>query len=249
MARQTGLLKIKGTLDNVTFYQSKDGHMAKMKTSLDGDRIKNDPTFARTRENGSEFGSIATSGKLFRDSLRNITSNAADKKLITRVTQLMSKIKNLDLTSIRGARNVGVGIGNTTAKALLKGFEFNSNALLASMLYKPYTLVPATGVITIAGLVPATDVVFPAGATHMSLTGGYANLNFATGVVDFKMTNVLNLAVNAPSTAVTLTPTAVPAGTGTKIYLLKIEFFQLVNGVQYSLKNGSFNALRIIDVQ
>ncbi len=249
MARQTGLLKIKGTLDNVTFYQSKDGHMAKMKTSLDGDRIKNDPTFARTRENGSEFGSIATSGKLFRDSLRNITANAADKKLITRVTQLMSKIKNLDLTSIRGARNVGVGIGNTTAKALLKGFEFNSNALLASMLYKPYTLVPATGVITIAGLVPATDVVFPAGATHMSLTGGYANLNFATGVVDFKMTNVLNLAVTAPSTAVTLTPTAVPAGTGTKIYLLKIEFFQLVNGVQYSLKNGSFNALRIIDVQ
>jgi hypothetical protein len=249
MARQTGLLKIKGTLDNVTFYQSKDGHMAKMKTSLDGDRIKNDPTFARTRENGSEFGSIATSGKLFRDSLRNITANAADKKLITRVTQLMSKIKNLDLTSIRGARNVGVGIGNTTAKALLKGFEFNSNALLASMLYKPYTLVPATGVITIAGLVPATDVVFPAGATHMSLTGGYANLNFATGVVDFKMTNVLNLAVNAPSTAVTLTPTAVPAGTGTKIYLLKIEFFQLVNGVQYSLKNGSYNALRIIDVQ
>jgi hypothetical protein len=74
-------------------------------------------------------------------------------------------------------------------------------------------------------------------------------LNFATSVVDFKMTNVLNLAVTAPSTAVTLTPTAVPAGTGTKIYLLKIEFFQLVNGVQYSLKNGSYNALRIIDVQ
>ena len=248
MARQTGLLKIKGTLDNVTFYKSKDGHLAKMKTSLDGERIKNDPSFARTRENGSEFGSIATSGKLFRDSLRNITVNVSDNKLLTRVTQVLAKVKNLDSTSIRGARNVGVGIGNATAKALLKGFEFNSNALLASMLYKPYTLVPATGVITIAGLVPATDVAFPAGATHMSLTGGYANLNFATGVVDFKMTNILNLAINAPSTAVTLTPTAVPAGTGTKIYLLKIEFFQLVNGVQYSLKNGSFNALRIIEV-
>ena len=117
------------------------------------------------------------------------------------------------------------------------------------MLFKPYTLVPTTGVITIAGLIPATDVIFPSGATHLSLTGGYANLNFATGVVDFKLTNVLNLAVNAPSTAVTLTPTAVPAGTGTKIYLLKIEFFQMVNGVQYSLKNGSYNALRIIDVQ
>lgn len=249
MAKQTGLLKIKGTLDNVTFYKSKDGHIAKMKTSLDGERIKNDPSFARTRENGSEFGSIATSGKLFRDSLRNITVNVTDNKLLTRVTQVMAKIKNLDTTSIRGARNVGVGIANATAKAQLKGFEFNSGSFLASILYKPYVLVPATGVITIAGLTPANDIVFPAGATHVSLTGGYANLNFATGVVDFKMTNVLNLAISAPSTAVTLTPTAVPAGTGTKIYLLKIEFFQLVNGVQYSLKNGSYNALRIIDVQ
>lgn len=248
MARQTGLFTLKGTLDNVTFYKSKDGNIAKMKTSIDKERIKNDPNFARTRENGAEFGSIATTGKLFRDTLRNITANVADRTLLTRVTQIMSKIKNLDATSIRGARNVGVGISTAPAKALLKGFEFNSSSFLASVLYKPYVLVPATGVITIAGLVPATDVVFPAGATHMSLTGGFANLNFATGAIDFKMTNVQNLAINAPSTAVTLTPTAVPAGTGTKIYLLKIEFFQQVNGVQYSLKNGSNNALRIIEV-
>jgi hypothetical protein len=30
--------------------------------------------------------------------------------------------------------------------------------------------------------------------------------------------------------------------------LLKIEFFQSVNGVQYSLKNGAYNALRVIEV-
>jgi hypothetical protein len=30
--------------------------------------------------------------------------------------------------------------------------------------------------------------------------------------------------------------------------LLKIEFFQLVNAVQYNLKNGAYNALKIIDV-
>jgi len=41
MARQTGLLKIKGTLDNVTFYKSKDGDIAKMKTSVDAARIAN----------------------------------------------------------------------------------------------------------------------------------------------------------------------------------------------------------------
>jgi len=130
---------------------------------------------------------------------------------------------------------------------LLKGFNFNINAVLGAVLYKPYVVAPATGVITIAGLVPATDIAFPTGATHMSVSGAMANINFATGVVDVKLTNVTNLAVTAASTAVTLTPTALPVGTGTKLFLLKVEFFQMVNAVQYPLKNGSYNALAIVE--
>ena len=114
-------------------------------------------------------------------------------------------------------------------------------------MYKPYVVAPATGVITIAGLVPATDIAFPTGATHVSISGAMASINFATGVSDVKLTNVTNLAIAAAATAVTLTPTAVPAGAGTKLFLLKVEFFQLVNGVQYSMKNGSYNALAIIE--
>jgi hypothetical protein len=62
------------------------------------------------------------------------------------------------------------------------------------------------------------------------------------------LTNAVNLAINATAGTVTLTPTAVPAGTGTKVYMLKVEFFQLLNGVQYSLKNGAYNALAIVEV-
>ena len=76
----------------------------------------------------------------------------------------------------------------------------------------------------------------------------YANINYASGITDVKLTNVQNLAIGAPATTITLTPTAVPAGTGTKLYLLKVEFFQQVNAVQYSLKNGAFNALRVIEI-
>jgi hypothetical protein len=103
-------------------------------------------------------------------------------------------------------------------------------------------------VITITGLIPQTDIAFPTGATHLSITGGMANINFATGVWAANLTNVQNLAINSTASTVTLTPTAVPAGTGIKVHLLKIEFFQLLNGVQYSLKNGSFNALAVVEV-
>jgi hypothetical protein len=248
MARQSGLIKIKGTLDNVTFYKSKDGHLAKMKTSIDGTRIASDPAFIRTRENGAEFGSSATSGKVTRDSLRPIAMNASDNKIVSRVTQLMTKIKNLDTTSLRGLRNVGVAMPTPAAKALLKGFEFNKDALLSSILYKPYAVNTTTGVITITGLMPLNDIAYPTGATHMSITGCYANINYATGVTDVKLTNVQNLAINGVASTVTLTPTALPVGTGVKVFLLKIEFFQLVNAVQYSLKNGAYNALKVIEV-
>ena len=248
MARQNGLIKIKGTLDNVTFYKSIDGDMARMKTSVDASRIANDPAFQRTRENGSEFGNSAKAGKLTRDSLRPIALNATDNRVVARMTKLMTDIKNLDLTSARGARNVGVAMLGLPAKATLKSFEFNANATLSGILYKPYTVIPATGVITITGLIPMNDIVFPTGATHVSFTGCFGNINYATGVADVKLTNVQNLAINAATTTITLTPTAVPAGAGAKIFMLKLEFFQMVNGVQYTMKNGAYNALKIIEV-
>jgi hypothetical protein len=248
MARQSGLIKIKGTLDDVNFYKTKDGDLARMKTSVDAARIANDPAFARTRENGAEFGNSARSGKLTRDNLRPISLNATDGRVVARLTKLMTQIKNLDTTSARGQRNVGVAMATAQAKALLKGFEFNRDALLSSLLFKPWALNTTTGVITIAALVPALDIVFPEGATHISLTGAYANINYATGIADVKLTNVQNLPITATSSAITLTPTAVPAGTGAKLFLLKIEFFQLVNNVQYVLKNGAYNGLKIIEV-
>ena len=248
MAKQTGIIKLKGKIGDLSFYKTKDGHLAREKGGVEADRIKNDPAFIRTRENGVEFGASAGSGKLTRDSLRPIAMNASDNRVVARMTKLMTQIKNLDTTSVRGKRTVGVAMVGAPAKALLKGFEFNKNALLSSILYKPYAVNTTTGVITVAGLVPVNDVVFPPGATHISLTGCYGNIHYATGVNDVKLTNVVNLPIDATPTAVTLTPTAVPTGTGVKVFLLRVEFFQIINGVQYSLKNGAYNALRVIEV-
>ena len=248
MARQKGILKVHGTLDNLTFYKTQDGHLVKTKGGVSKERIASDPAFARTRENGTEFATSANAGKLTRDSLRPMALNASDNRVVSRLTQLMARIKNFDTTSARGSRNVGVAIAVASAKALLKGFEFNKGALLGSILFKPYAVNTATGEITIPGIVPINDIVIPAGATHMSLTGCYANINYADGTTDVKLSNDVNLPIDGTQSNITLTPTAVPVGTGTKLFLLKVEFFQLVNGVQYSLKNGAFNALRIVEV-
>ena len=94
--------------------------MAREKGGVDASRIANDPAYIRTRENGAEFGSSASSGKLLRSALRTMLMTAADNRVASRLTKLMTGIKNFDATSVRGKRAVGVAIALPTAKALLK---------------------------------------------------------------------------------------------------------------------------------
>jgi len=56
MARQSGIIPLKGTIGNITFYKTKAGHLAREKGGVDAGRIATDPAFIRTRENGAEFG-------------------------------------------------------------------------------------------------------------------------------------------------------------------------------------------------
>jgi hypothetical protein len=247
MARQTGLIKIKGTLDNVNFYKTKDGDLARMKTSVDGTRIANDPAFERTRENNQEFGNAAQAGKLMRDALRPIALNATDGRMVSRLTQLMAQIKNMDVDSPRGQRTVSNGIVDPNAVLKLKGVDFNKQALMSSILFKPYSVDTTTGEITINGLNPVTDVVIPQGATHLELSGAFATIDFLTGENEMISTGVVSLAIDSTLTDVALTPDGVPTGPGVKFYLLKVAFYQLVNGVMYSLKNGAYNSLKVIE--
>lgn len=248
MARQKGIIKIEGKIGDISFYKTQDGHLAREKGGVSGERIASDPAFVRTRENGAEFGSSAAAGKTLRTALFSMLNTASDNRVVSRLTKVMTDIKNLDATSARGLRNVGVAIALPAAKLLLKNFNFNDRAILSSILFNPFTVNTGTGVITINGLVPIDEIKFPPGATHVTFKGAWARINFATGAIQIFNSNVVNLPINAVSNNVVLTPTGTPTGAGTDIYLLQIEFFQMINLVQYSLKNGAHNSLTIVDV-
>ena len=66
MARQKGIIKLDGTIGDITFYKSQDGYLAREKGGVSADRIANDPNFQRTRENGEEFGRAGKAGKMLR---------------------------------------------------------------------------------------------------------------------------------------------------------------------------------------
>ena len=248
MAKLKSLIKIEGTLDDLTFYKGKEGYLVRTKGGVNASRIKNDPAFARTRENGSEFGHSATSGKQLRRAMINVLADAKDSGVTARLTQVMSRVKNADITSVRGERKVSIGLTSPEGKLALNGFDFNKNAILSSVLLNDFTLTPATGEVVITDFTPNQNLGYPEGATHVSFIAGFLNLDFTADTKDMQLSPVVNLPINGVTTSVTLTPPSVPSGTGNAFYFLKIAFFQEVNSVQYPLNNGAYNALQLVEV-
>ncbi len=248
MAKYSSLFNVEGTLGEVNFYKSKDGYRMRTKGGVSRKRIESDPAFARTRENNQEFGNSAKSSKVLRQAIVDMLADAKDSKLASRLTKQMTIVKNFDLTSVRGSRTPAVGILTPDGKTALIGFDFNKNAVLSAVLLNEIALDVATGEITIANFIPANRLSIPEGATHVSFYGAMLNLDLATQAKDLQLSNVVNLPINNVETTVVLTPAAVSAGTGQQYNLLKVAFFQEINGLQYPLRNGAFNALQLLDI-
>lgn len=249
MAQQKSILKLKGTIGGITFYKSKDGYLAREKGGVDASRIANDPGFARTRENGAEFGNAASAGKLLRDAVRVLGKDASDGRVTARLTQIMAQIKNMDEANARGERHVGEGLAKDEAKNLLIGFNFNVNAELGTVLYKAFGVDAETGEITIAALTPQKDISLPSGASHIILKSGFASVNFTTGESEMTVSEPVRIATSAEAQAVSLKPATAPTVEGTHFYLLSIDFIQEVNNADYSLNNNSYNVLAIVAVE
>ena len=248
MGKLAGIIKIEGTLDGLTFYKSQDGYMVRTKGGVSKKRIMTDPAFARTRENLSEFALNAKSGKLIRDATGVLLNKAKDPKLSSRMLQLMNTIKNFDTVSARGKRNVALGLASEEGKQLLKGLDFNIKAPLASVLQTLFTVATDTGTIAITDFIPQEQLSTPNNATHVSFRSAFINLDFATGIFDKSYSPISNVLLDQNLITVTLIPEQVPAGSGIQLYLLLIEFYQEVNGIQYSLKSGNYNALNLVEI-
>jgi len=239
---------IEGTLHNLTFYRMRGKYYVRAKRNVSRKRILTDPKFARLMENAREFKLAVRMGKLLRDSIKNRFREAGSRATSIRVLQQMLKIRKLDVTSERGNRNAGTALATEEAKKLLRGYEFNPDSPIAIILFKPVEVDMVTGVISIADLIPLKHVKAPAGATHLTLSGVYTDVNFASNTNAVAYTNEVNLAIDGSSTTVTLTPSTLPEGTGIKFCFLQVKFFQEVGGVQYVLKDGKYHAMRVVGV-
>ena len=103
--------------------------------------------------------------------------------------------------------------------------------------------------ISIPPFIPGNMIKAPAGATHYRLISGGSEVDFATGefISNIAATEQLPLD-HALTDALTLESLVSPGSTRPLFLVFGIEFYQLVNGQQYTLNNGTFNGLVVVQV-
>jgi len=248
MAKQDGIIKLKGTIGDISFYKTKDGYLARSKGGVDKDRIENDEAFQRTRENGSEFGRAGVAGRVMRTAFKMLLQNAADSRVTSRLTKAMVKVIQTDTTNARGDRTVTDG-----NLKLLEGFEFNINATLGSTLYANYTdsINRETGeaAIAVQEFIPKDSVVAPQGATHFRFISASAEINFEDESFNLVTAKSEQIEIGSQTQNALNLTCALTAGSALPIFLVfGIEFYQKVNESYYPLKSNSNNAMTLIGI-
>lgn len=248
MAQQKGLHKIIGTIGDATYSKTKDGYQVKAKSEISPEKFATSPSMARVRENAAEFGRAGKAGKLLRLAIRKLLKNGKDNRVTSRLVKEMMRVIKADATSLRGMRNVLDG-----ETELLQGFECNSNGTLATTFPVEFTadINRLTGDLNVAipVFIPKEDIIAPDGATHFQIVAAGTAIDFENETYNTDTAESAVLPWNSVAVAALNLATTVPAASTHPLFLLLgIQFFQQVNGTNYSLKNGAHNALAIVKV-
>lgn len=257
------LIKLKGNIGGISFYQSGGEDLARTATGPSKERIATDPAFVRTRENNAEFGGSATAAKAIRLALLTPLQTMSDAKLAARLTKMFKEI-NARSTGIRGQRPVTLSAN----RIVLENLEFNSKASFSSVFNAPFTVTNnagrTQGTITIPNFVPSTLIQAPTGATHFRLMSAIGvvsdyvynistkrydasdpTLNTLSGIAYGAVT-----ALNTPtpvtfSLIASLPGTPVPTATVSVLQTIGIEFFQRVGTVDYLVGQGCMKVVKL----
>ena len=174
MARQDGIIKVSGGLEDLVFYTVNGKHYVRRKGSLDRDRVMRDKAFARSREMMKEFGGAATVAGAFRRSMLPWIKMLGESRINGRLTKIL---RNTLGSGVRGRRPFKI----SEHRKMLRGLEFNRQTPVRStcdMSIQTSITPDRDEVITKLTFPDAQKVcTAPTGATHIQFILHVATLS------------------------------------------------------------------------
>jgi hypothetical protein len=264
MARNKSIIKLKGKVGSLSFYQSNGEDLVRVAGGPSADQIRSRPSMKRNRENINEFLHAASpAAKVLRSGLAGM-KHLWHCNTCGNLNALLRQIIELGEGN-RGQRTLSILKG----KSLLKEFLFHPERRLENVFLAKYDYIfndlRTDAVLIIPSFYANGLLNFPSGATHFRLLLGmtvlseyhfvgnelpfFPNDPIANGKNGFTSSEYLSLSDRIPSTSihVTLPEGIIPAPSSGTILALGIEFYQEVNGKMYLLKqSGCMKVLEVV---
>jgi len=163
MARvDKNIFNFTGRIGNLSFYKvsGSDRIIVREKGGPSAERVKTDPQFARTRENGSELGAASTAGRHIRQLLR-LQTTGSQLHVHTDINSCLRSLIPLDTASARGERHVLISRG----RQALEGLSLNTGDLFDSVVRATLTCIPSRETYSASLDIPA---LIPGGNLRLS---------------------------------------------------------------------------------
>jgi hypothetical protein len=247
MGTQSGVLRIKGKVGELSFFRSRDGYNVRKSEGIEGKRIKTDPGYQRTREHMAEFGRACQSARLLRTALRSHIDLNNKRSASSRLVRLMLTILHTDATHGRGERTVAAG-----DLSLLTNFRFYEDRSFASVIIPEPTVVldRAAGAFTVT--IPSLtrgDVLVRKGATHFRITAMTVEADFdKQKYVLSKAEGDLISMADPRAAEASLVASFTPNSSLPVIGAIGIQFVDMFQNEEYALTTGDLTTLDIVEV-
>ena len=233
MAKQESIVPLRGTIGEITFYQTKDGFLAKKRNGPD--------------KTATEFAKACAAGTLLRTAFKPLVKKASDRLAVGRLSRILMAVLQSDTTHDKGRREVTSG-----DLSLLEGFNFNGDAMLHANFFAPIqSTVDRTkglAILEIGSFSPFKMVKKVPDATHFRISTGAASIDFTDGrYFAAKDESEISLIEN-PADGIRLT-VPIPVVCKDPVFIVMgIEYFQEINGIIYPLKDSRSQAFSIVAV-
>lgn len=253
MAKQKSIIKIQGSIDDMTFYQMNGKNFVKKKSvGMTKEQMNSDPNFKRTKENSQEFSGATAAASGIRIGFINVPQ-LMDSSFMRRLVSVCREVMNKS-DGTRGQRPFLPALH----KEVFLNLSLQKNSLLHSVFKAPYTItVPeerTSAELQIPAFSPANLVEAPQGATHfrilfqISVVSPYQykpeskkyepEFVEANGMYKLETSDYVSLDVTIPSIEAVLPDIATLAGKLVLLVCVGIEFYQLAGTSYYRLSSG-----------
>lgn len=187
MAKLNGIIKIIGSFNGVN-YCYRNGKLVTRKAGggFNREAIKSSPKMKVVRQNNSEFGRVSTNKKHFKKALEPILIGINHPDVHRSLMSLFQKIKNCDIQSERGGRNIFKGLESEEGQRLLENFHFFPGCPLPGKTIRNMQLEKISGKLNIEGFSPPTRA-----RRNYLLQGCCLHFDFETNAYKLKRSEAL----------------------------------------------------------